>query len=149
MMHFEYRSRIAAPVERVFAFHEQPDAFEQLVPPWQRVEVISKQGGLEAGAIVKVRIWLGPFYRTCVAHHIAYRRNEYFVDELREGPFSAWVHMHRFEAVSESTDLVDSIEFALPGGLLAEKVAGWFVRRQLNRMFEYRHQVTKRACEAA
>src|SRR4030088_2553633 len=97
MMQFLHTSWIAAPVETVFDFYKRRDAIELLIPPGQNVEVISRDGGLEAGARVEFRIPLGPFRIRWVAHHIAYEEGRLFIDEQREGPFAAWVHAHRFQ----------------------------------------------------
>lgn len=148
MLHFAHASRIAAPVEAVFAFHERPDALELLTPPWQRVRVVRREGGLRAGAVVEFRIVvLGPLSLRWVAEHVEYRRHELFVDEQREGPFAAWRHRHLFERDGDGTRLTDSIEYGLRGGRVAEWAGGWFVERQLRRMFAYRHEVTRRECE--
>jgi ligand-binding SRPBCC domain-containing protein len=147
MMQFEHSSWIAAPVETVFDFHMRRDAIELLMLPDQKVQLVSREGGLEAGARVEFRIPLGPFWIRWVAHHIAYEGKRLFIDEQREGPFAAWVHAHRFDAENGGTRLTDSIELALPGGLLVEALAGWAVKRKLRKMFEYRHEVTRRMCE--
>ena len=34
------------------------------------------------------------------------------------------------------------------GGPIIEALAGWAVKRKLRKMFEYRHEVTRRMCEA-
>jgi hypothetical protein len=36
------------------------------------------------------------------------------------------------------------VEYALPFGIFGRWVAGWYVRRKLEKLFEYRHQVTIR-----
>jgi ligand-binding SRPBCC domain-containing protein len=43
--------------------------------------------------------------------------------------------------------LVDHIEYELPLGAIGNLVAGRFVRNKIDKMFDYRHAVTKRACE--
>jgi ligand-binding SRPBCC domain-containing protein len=149
MMAFEYSSHIEAPVEDVFAFHERADAIELLTGPGQGVQVISRSGGLEIGAQVEFRIRVGPVKLYWLAHHIAYEKNRLFIDEQREGPFAAWVHAHRFDAEDGGTRLTDSIEFALQGGGFIEKMAGWIIKRKLQKMFKYRHMVTRRMCESA
>src|SRR3954469_5029455 len=141
MMQFEHSSWIAAPVRTVFDFHKRPDALELLTPPGEAIEVISRQGGLRVGARVEFRIPVGPFSVRWVAHHIAYEEDRLFIDEQREGPFAAWVHAHVFQEENGGTRLTDSIEMALPGGRLAEALAGWAIRRKLRKMFEYRHKI--------
>ena len=60
---FEKRTHINAPAARVFAFHEQPDAFERLVPPGDHATVVEKTGGIQVGARVVVDTRVGPFTR--------------------------------------------------------------------------------------
>jgi hypothetical protein len=36
----------------------------------------------------------------------------------------------------------------LPLGVLGRAFAGWFVRRKLNKLFAYRHEVTRKAMAA-
>jgi ligand-binding SRPBCC domain-containing protein len=149
MLQFEYVSEIHEPVDAVFAFHERPDAFERLVPPWQKVEIVRHEGGIQAGAIVEFRLRFGPLYRTWVAKHIGYSKNRFFIDEQEKGPFRTWLHVHSFKPEGGGTRLTDSIELSLPGGKSVETLFGWLVRAMLNRMFRYRHAATKQACEAA
>lgn len=147
MTRFEYSSYINASVGTVFAFHQRPDAIELLIPPDRKIEVVHRSGGIQTGAVVEFLIPVGPFRVRWLAHHIAYEENRLFVDEQRKGPFAIWVHAHQFSAEGEGTRLTDSIEFGLPGGRVAEAVAGWWVKRELRKMFAYRHEVTRRYCE--
>jgi hypothetical protein len=43
--------------------------------------------------------------------------------------------------------LIDRIEYELPLGALGRIFGSGFARRKLERMFEFRHRVTKEACE--
>lgn len=145
---FERSSWIAAPVEKVFSFHERPGAFEALTPPWRKVEIAGRSGGLEVGATLVMRLRFGPFAKTWIAEHTAYERNRLFVDEQIAGPFRSWRHRHQFSTERGGTRLTDSVEYSLPGGMFSDWLAGWLVRSQLRRMFDYRHLVTRRECEA-
>ena len=139
---FIKQSEIAAPPEVVFAWHELPDAVERLTPPWERAEVVEKSKGLQVGARVIFKVFVGPFSRLWVAEHIEYEPPHLFVDIQRQGPFAFWLHRHRFEPTGRGTTLMtDDVEYALPLGWLGELVAGAFSRKKLQRMFDYRHQV--------
>ncbi|MDQ6760198.1 MAG: SRPBCC family protein [Acidobacteriota bacterium] len=149
MQHFEYSSWIDAPVETVFAFHERPDALEKLTPPDQKVEIVSRQGGIRTGARVELRIHVGPWSVTWIAMHVDYETNRRFVDDQIRGPFRKWLHTHRFLEEREGTRLTDSIDYALPGGRIAEMLAGPLIRNKLLKMFRYRHYVTQHECVRA
>jgi ligand-binding SRPBCC domain-containing protein len=147
-MRFERITKIAAPAEKVFAFHERDDIFALLTPPWQKVKLVSRQGGLESGARVVFQAFLGPIPITWVAVHTAYEKNRLFVDEQERGPFAYWKHRHEFHPEGASSVLADRIEFHLKGGPIADLLLGWAAKLQLSLMFRHRHAVTKRICES-
>jgi ligand-binding SRPBCC domain-containing protein len=145
---FVKESVIKASAEKVFAFHEAPDAFQRLQPPWQKTEIVQPPASLEVGTRVILRAKFGPLWQTVVAEHVAYEPAEMFVDRMVEGPFPKWIHKHIVTPKSEDQCiLTDDIEFELPLGILGRALGGWIARRNLERLFDYRHQVTRKACE--
>ncbi|WP_341527708.1 SRPBCC family protein [Nostoc sp. UHCC 0302] len=148
MQHFKYSSVINAPVEVVWNFHERPDILQLLTPPWQPVQVLRREGGLDVGAITEFRLFLGPLPLTWLARHTEYEKYRLFTDEQISGPFESWIHRHEFEPQNGQTRLTDAISFSLPGGEITEFISGWLVQVQLEAMFRYRHHVTKRECES-
>ncbi|PSO56173.1 MAG: cyclase [Cyanobacteria bacterium QH_1_48_107] len=147
MMRFQYSTLIAAPVELVWKFHERADVLELLTPPWQPVQVIRREGGLEVGAISEFRIFLGPLPIPWQARHTECKQYQQFTDEQVDGPMQSWVHRHQFREENGQTRLTDAIEYTLPGGEIAEFLLGWWVNSRLEDMFRYRHEVTQRECE--
>ena len=141
---FTRRSRIPAPAEEVFAWHARPGAFERLTPPWQSVEIVERSGGIEDGARVVLRLRAGPFSRTWVAEHWDYAPGRQFRDRQLKGPFARWDHTHRIEPDGDAACyLEDRIDYALPLGPLGAVCGGAFTRRTLDRLFTYRHTVTR------
>jgi ligand-binding SRPBCC domain-containing protein len=135
---------VDAPVAQVFAFHERDDALALLSPPFPPVRVVSRRGGISAGARVELRI--GPV--RWVALHTAYECPRLFIDEQIEGPFASWVHRHEFEDLGGRTRLTDHVLFHLPGGAIVNAVFGPLVAWSLTPMFVHRHTVTRRLCES-
>lgn len=143
---FERSVLIDAPVEEVFAFHEQPDALTLLSPAFPPVRLLQRTGkGLEPNSRVELRI--GPFH--WVALHTTYTRNRRFEDHQESGPFDQWIHRHDFESVGGRTRLTDRIEYRLPGGPISNVLLGWIVNLGLRNMFRHRHNVTRQLCEKA
>jgi ligand-binding SRPBCC domain-containing protein len=139
---FIKQTEIAAPPDVVFAWHERPGAVERLTPPWERVEVLERASGLQVGTRVVFKVYFGPFWRLWVAEHTEYKPPLLFTDVQRQGPFAYWRHRHRFEPTARGgTLMTDEVEYAAPMGLLGEMIAGGFIRRRLERMFDYRHGV--------
>jgi len=79
-----------------------------------------------------------------VAHHTEFEKDVLFVDEQQSGPFTSWRHEHRFIPENDGTRLVDTIDFALPGGQIVERFLGAMIVRRLSRVFAHRHKVTLR-----
>jgi ligand-binding SRPBCC domain-containing protein len=144
---YEKRTFIAATPEAVFAFHERPDALERLTPPWEKARVVERTGdGLNVGARVTVELRLGPFRLRWVAEHVAYDPPRMFRDVQRGGPFRSWDHTHTVEPAPGGATLVDAISYELPFAPFS-MVAAPFVRRKVERLFDFRHDLTKRVCE--
>jgi len=64
-----------------------------------------------------------------------------FVDEQRSGPYKFWHHQHHFRAAESGILAEDLVHYALPFGPLGRMAHALVVRRQLDRIFEYRSRV--------
>jgi len=143
--------RIARPAAEVFAWHERPGAFERLAPPWQKLQLISRSGGIRDGANVSLRTKIGPVWVRWDVEHRDYIEGVQFRDVQQRGPFAHWEHLHRIEPVEDGRCcvLTDSITYQLPFGLLGRIFGGSLARRELSRLFEYRHALTRADIEGA
>lgn len=147
-MKFVKESLIRAPRERVFAFHELPDALARLTPPWERTRVVSAAPDLRAGsrAVVETRLF-GFVPVRWVAEHTAYDPPRMFEDVQVSGPFQRWVHRHLFEPHENGSLLRDEIDFEPPLWALGKLAAPLLIEPRLRRLFDYRHRVTREWCE--
>lgn len=141
--------RINRPVAEVFAWHENPAALQRLTPPWEKVVVTDQSGGIQDGGTVVLRSKVGPTWMTWAMEHFGYTAGRLFCDRQVNGPFKAWTHYHRFEATGEnSCKLTDEIHYEMPLGVLGGLAAD-FVKGKLDRLFAYRHAITKADLESA
>ncbi len=149
-MLFVKQSVISAPPERVFAFHELPDALSRLTPPWEPTRVLRAAPDLSVGsvAVVETRLF-GLVPVQWVARHTAYDPPRMFEDVQVEGPFRAWRHRHIVEPHEKGSVLRDEVDFETPLGVLGRVAAPLLVEPRLRRLFEYRHRVTREWCEGA
>lgn len=147
-MRFVKESMINAAPERVWAFHELPDALERLLPPWEKARVIKKAHSLQVGeeAIIETKLF-GLITVKWHARHTAYNPPREFQDTQLSGPFASWYHRHIIESQATGTLLRDEIEYEPPLGFLGKLVAPFAVVPRLEKMFDYRHQVTRQWCE--
>jgi ligand-binding SRPBCC domain-containing protein len=147
---FRRSVRIERPAAEVFAWHERPGAFQRLCPPWEKVEVVAHAGGIRDGARITLRTKIGPVWVRWEIVHRDYVEGRQFRDVLLRGPFAKWEHLHRVDPAGDHASvLTDEIHYRMWGGAVGRWVGGALVRRQLERMFSYRHEVTKSDLEAA
>lgn len=148
-MHFVKESRIAAKPERVFAFHESAGALTRLTPPWERVTLVSGGDSIRPGSRVVLETRLGPFPLRWVAEHTEYVPGRMFADTQIKGPFARWDHRHWFlDDGAGGTLLCDEVDYEPPLGGLGRLVAGRYLGERLRKLFEFRHEATKRIVEA-
>lgn len=148
MLTFVKESLLDATPAQVFAFHQRPDAFTLLLPPWEETRVIRPPTSLEVGTRVLMKTKLGPFWFTIEAEHVACVHNERFEDVMRRGPFAHWHHKHLFLARGAQCLLRDEVEYVLPLGPLGQLFGAPIARHKLERLFTFRHEVTRRALAA-
>lgn len=141
-LHFTMTSDISAPVEALREWHFRPGAFGRLNPPWEKARVISEPGPLVDGFRAVIEIQAGPLKKRWIADHEI--TSDGFIDRQVSGPFAHWEHHHQFEAIGpKASRLTDSITFRLPLGAPGRIFGEAFVRKKLERMFHYRHAVTR------
>lgn len=148
-MQFIKETIIKATPERVFAFHELPDAFERLMPPWEKAEIIQKADISKIGsqAIIEQKLF-GLIPSRWVAEHTKYEPPRMFEDIQLSGPFSSWRHQHIVLPHADGAILRDEIEYEPPMWFLGQLAAPFAVVPKLEKMFTYRHDVTKKWCES-
>ena len=149
-MRFVKESFIRAEPERVFAFHELPDALQRLTPPWEPVRVVEHAPSLRVRARATIETCLfGVFTVRWVAEHTAYDPPRMFEDVQAEGPFRRWRHRHTVEPHAEGATLRDEVEYEPPLGALGRLAAPLLIEPRLRRLFDYRREVTRAWCEGA
>jgi ligand-binding SRPBCC domain-containing protein len=148
--HFVRSVDIQAPIDAVFAWHEQPGALRALTPPKQRLFVLKPLKSLDPGERTVLLAFAGLMPTLWYVEHVAYIPPHAFVDRQLFGPFWRWEHEHRFAALPDGgTRMTDAVTYELPGGKLGDWLGHAFVERQLDAMFAHRHRVTKAAIEPA
>ena len=147
-MQFIKESIIRATPERVFAFHELPDAIERLIPPWEKFRIIQKADISKIGsrAIVEQKI-IGNIRLRWVAEHTRYEPPRLFEDVQVSGPFASWRHRHLILPHVGGALLRDEIEYKPPFWIFGSLAAPLVIIPKLKRMFDYRHKITREWAE--
>lgn len=139
---FSRRLAVDVPAERLFAWHDHRGAFDRLTPPWQPVR-LERFEGIRDGQRAVIKLGPGPLALSWVAEHFGFVAGRQFNDRQLSGPFAAWTHAHRMlpDGPDRST-LEDHVEYRLPLAPLSN-VASGFARGEIDRLFAYRHRVTR------
>lgn len=115
----------------------------KLTPPWEPVRLVKHTGGIRDGARMELRVGYGPFSFRWVAEHRGYIAGRQFQDVQVHGPFTSWVHTHRFEPAGDHACILDDrVEYTLPFGRLGRWLGSALAHRRIQRLFDYRHAVT-------
>ena len=143
LSHFSRSVSVPVTAEELYRWHARPGAFERLLPPWERVEIVERSGGIEEGARLTLRQRLGPLRLQWSVEHRSVDAGLGFRDVQRSGPFRMWEHTHLMKDNGDGrSTLEDRICYALPAGPVGRLLGAPFVGRKLRRMFDHRHRVT-------
>ena len=141
MPEFVHRTRLNHAVADVFAWHMRPGALERLIPPWESVTIESREGTPATGGRVSFRVRRGPTEIRIEVLHTDFELYHLFRDEQVRGPFTRWVHTHRFEPESGGGCTVeDHVDWELPVGAAGRLLGGSSVEVELERVFNFRHR---------
>lgn len=141
---FARSSYLSVSCEEAFQWHRCEGALERMLPPWMPAQIISREGSIHDGDIVKVKFIFGVVPIIFQALHQNYIENKQFEDIQIKGPFAFFKHTHKFEKVDEKkSKIIDEIEYSLPMGVLSRLIGNSFIEEKLNRLFTYRHRTLK------
>ena len=152
---YEHASNLKAVARRVFEFHLNPKNLLQVNPPWIRVLWLEGPERLAPGGILKLRVSSLGLPQSWKVRVVAVENfcgtpaKASILDESLRGPFPFWRHLHEFwEAPDGTTGLVDRVEFRPPGGGAGVLLVP-AIKLMLKKMFEARHEATKKVFEKA
>ena len=128
--------RLAKPLAEVFPFFADAYNLETLTPPWLNFEVLTPRPiEMKPGTTIDYKLKMRGLPIRWTSEITAWEPPFRFIDEQRKGPYSLWVHEHRFREVDGHTIADDHIRYAVPGGALVHSL---FVRRDVQGIFAFR-----------
>jgi len=135
----ERRQIISKPVEQVFSFFADVENLDRITPRWMRFRIRTPAPvAMHAGARIEYTIrWRGLPIRwlTEIEEWLPGKR---FVDRQVRGPYRLWHHTHGFEEAGDKTIMEDIVRYALPLGPIGRIAHAVLVRRDLERIFDFR-----------
>jgi ligand-binding SRPBCC domain-containing protein len=156
MATYQRRTRVNAPLSKIWDFHSRVEGLTAVTPDWMnlRVEYMEGPDGepdpeiLETGSRIELSMrpfGIGPRQRwtSRIVERAEGEGWARFRDTMEQGPFDYWRHTHQFFADGDETVLVDRVEYELP---VASEL-GPLAVVGFEPMFRYRHRETKRLLE--
>jgi ligand-binding SRPBCC domain-containing protein len=133
---------LAAPRREVFAFFSDPANLARITPPALGFTIIERPDRpLRRGDRIRYTIRLLGVRVGWTTHITEWVEGVSFVDEQERGPYRRWRHTHRFEERDGGTLMTDEVDYEVPLGAIGWLVTGWWVRRSLKKIFDYRAKV--------
>lgn len=134
-----FHSTIPASTSEIFSYLSNAGSFERLAPPWENVELISRDRHLEAGSQTRFSMRMFGVRTEWLSEHVEYEPQTLIVDMQIEGPFDYWRHMHRFRQVSKNETLMDDfVRYLLPGSRITDALFKKQFRRRIRSFLRYR-----------
>jgi ligand-binding SRPBCC domain-containing protein len=140
----ERAQRLPVPPEAVFPFFADAFNLEAITPGWLRFRVLTPGPVTMAeGTLLAYRLRLHGLPLRWLTRIEAWEPPLRFVDVQVRGPYRLWHHTHSFEPDGDGTIMRDRVRYALPLGPLGELAHVALVRRELDRIFAFRHAVVR------
>jgi ligand-binding SRPBCC domain-containing protein len=138
----ERTQRVEVPAERAFDFYVDALNLEPMTPPWLHFEVTTPgELALGQGARLDYKLRLHGVPVRWQARIEAWEPPGRFVDVQAKGPYALWEHTHLFEEDGDDATVIhDRVRYAIPLGPLGALAHWLFVRRDLERIFDYRRK---------
>ena len=141
----ERTQRIELPIEETFGLFCDAFNLERITPPFLNFRVVTPRPiEMREGALLEYRLRLHGIpvrWRTRISTWDPPHR---FVDEQISGPYALWHHTHTFEADGGATVVRDRVRYRIGFGPLGALALRLFVRRDVERIFDYRREAMLR-----
>ena len=143
-MELVFEQKISAPLERVFAFHENPGNLLRLLRGWPRFRLLHYEPALRLGG----RMWIEEsFWGIPVAlgfiHH-CYEPPYRMGSRLFHGPFQRFTHDYQFAPIGADTSMRITLEVAVPRQFGGAWMLTKFVAPLLRKAFTLRQRELER-----
>lgn len=133
------------PPDAVFDYFAEARNLEQITPPWLSFEVLTDEPlEMRLGTLIDYRLRVHRVPLRWTSRIEEWDPGRGFVDRQVRGPYGLWHHRHTFAPAGEGTVVGDAVDYAMPLGRVGDLAHPLFVRRDLERIFDYRRQAVTR-----
>ena len=133
--------RLPGPPGAVFPFFADAGNLEAITPGWLAFRIVTPRPiEMHVGALIEYRLRLHGVPVSWLTRIEEWEPGVRFVDAQLRGPYALWHHTHEFEADGDGDGTIvrDTVRYALPFGVFGGLAHLAFVRRDLEKIFDYR-----------
>jgi ligand-binding SRPBCC domain-containing protein len=132
--------RLPGTPDEVFPFFADAHNLEAITPPWLAFRVVTPAPiTMRAGALIEYRLRLHGIPVAWLTRIEEWSPGVRFVDAQLAGPYALWHHTHEFRRDGpDATVMRDTVRYAMPLWPLGEVAHALLVRRDLERIFDFR-----------
>jgi len=142
-----FTTEIKVDAKTLYDFHVNTNNLPTITPPWITVTIVSLKLPIYEGREIELDITRFGIKHRWKMQIAELTPSELICDKAIKSPFASFIHYHRFKAIDTSkTLLCDELEFSLPFYPFSLIVLP-FVKRDIRKMFDYRHLETKTLLE--
>ena len=136
-----FEQQVARPRPEVFDFFSQAENLEVLTPPWLNFKILDvKPQPVQQGTLINYSLRVHGVPLRWTSEIIEWEPPHRFVDLQLRGPYKLWRHEHRFEERDGGTLISDTINLALPLGLLGQLAYKIKVKSDIEEIFTFRKE---------
>jgi len=141
-------THIKAPLQDVFDAARNIDLHQNSAYQTHEKAIAGRTSGLiELGETVTFRGKHFGLYLTHTSKIIKMELPHYFVDEMIQGKFKSFKHLHFFEEKEGVTIMTDILEYETPLGFLGKFFDTLFLKKHLEKFLLERNQILKKLLE--
>ncbi len=134
-------------LNKAWDFFSSPENLSRITPPEMDFKILTKDvseniyDGMEIDYSVKPLAGIPVKWKTEIRN---VRQLHSFTDIQVKGPYKVWEHTHTFAVVKGGVMMNDEITYLLPLGILGKIAHFLFVRKKIEKIFNYRKTVLQK-----
>ena len=141
----KYKQIIDSNIDDVFLFFSNPENLSNITPKRLKFKILTpfpikmKEGQL-IDYTIKI---LGKtiHWRTMITEYVP---NIRFVDQQIKGPYLVWHHTHEFKTINNKVQMIDTVKYVIPMGIIGRIINCIYVKNDLNNIFKYRKKIIEK-----
>jgi ligand-binding SRPBCC domain-containing protein len=144
---YEKATLLRTSQRALYEFHLDVANLELISPKDVKVTLLNKDFTPREGEVLRLRTVKNFIPMVWEVRIEKMEEPRLLVDLALKSPFAFWKHSHIFTEIDEEfCELKDVVEYDLPLGFIG-RVFHFFVARELEKMFAFRHGVTQQQLE--